>query len=129
MADPNLGRMTLFVGGEVAHTTNIRRSIGFGVEGIGSSGELLLATPRSPVGFEEEWSPGHMARLDMETGAVNTVASYDFRPRTPPELEWDPIAPVGDCHGRRRALCLYTIRPPAYLCEKCGLASPDFSHP
>ena len=95
-ADPNLGRMTLFVGGEVARATSIRHTGSLGVRGIGSSGELLLATSHSPFGIEEEWFPGHMARLDMETGVVDTVASYDFTPRMPPELEWDPIAATGE---------------------------------
>ena len=95
VADTNLGRVTLFVGREVAHTTDIRHASNLGVEGIGSSGELLLATSNSPFRFEEEWFPGQMARLDMETGAVDTVASFDFNRRIPPELEWDPIAPIG----------------------------------
>ena len=95
VADTNLGRVTLFVGGEVARTTDIRHASNLGVAGIGSSGELLLASSRSPFGFEEEWSLGHTARLDMETGAVDTVASYDLNQRIPPELEWDPVAPVG----------------------------------
>ena len=96
VADADLGRVTLFVGGSVARTTDVRRSSGLGVEGIGSSGELLLATSSSRFGFEEEWFPGHLARLDMETRALDTVASYDFMPRTPPGLEWDPIAAVGE---------------------------------
>ena len=61
--------------------------------------ELLLAT-RVPAerrsGLEGEWLPGHMARFDMETGALDTVASYDFMSRTPPGLEWNPIEAVGE---------------------------------
>ncbi len=87
VADTNLGRVTLFVGGEVARTTDIRHTSGLGVEGIGASGKLLLATSRSPFRFENKWFPGQMARLDMATGAVDTVASYDFSRRIPPELE------------------------------------------
>jgi len=37
-----------------------------------------------------------MARFDMETGALDTVASYDFMPRIPPGLEWEPIPAYGD---------------------------------
>ena len=46
-------------------------------------------------GFEDEWLPGHMARLDMETGAVDTVASYDLMSRPPPGLRWNPIGAAG----------------------------------
>ena len=99
MADPRLGRVTLFAGGSVARIANLHRSTGLGGAGIGSSGELLLAT-RVPSerlsGFEREWLPGHMARFDMETGALDTVASYDYMPRIPPGLEWNPIAAVGE---------------------------------
>ena len=95
-ADPNLGRVTLLVGGEVVRTTGIRHTGSLRVRGMGPSGVLLLATSHSPFRFEEEWFPGHMARLDMETGALDTVASYDFVPRIPPELEWDPIAATGE---------------------------------
>ena len=99
MADARLGRVTLFAGGSVARTVDLLRVSGLGVEGIGSSGELLLAT-RVPAerrsGFEGEWLPGHMARFDMETGALDTVASYDFMSRTPPGLPWNPIEAVGE---------------------------------
>ena len=96
VADLNLGRMTLFVGASVARTAGLRLSSGFGVEGIGSSGELLLATYWGPSVFEEEWLPGHMIRFDMETGAPDTVASYDFKARIPPGLQRDPIGAVGE---------------------------------
>ncbi len=99
MADPRLGRVTLFAGGSVPRTVDLLRLSGLGVEGIGSSGELLLAT-RVPAerrsGLEGEWLPGHMARFDMETGALDTVASYDFTSRIPPGLEWNPIEAVGE---------------------------------
>ena len=37
-----------------------------------------------------------MARFDMETGALDTVASYDFMPRIPPGLQRNPIGAVGE---------------------------------
>ena len=37
-----------------------------------------------------------MARFDMEIGALDTVASYDYMPRIPPGLEWNPIDAVGE---------------------------------
>ena len=94
--DLYLGRMTLFVGDSVARTTNLRLPSYVGVEGVGSRGELLLATRWGPSDFEEAWLPGHMVRFDLETGILDTVASYDFMPRIPPGLEWDPIRAVGE---------------------------------
>ena len=99
MADSRLGRVTLFVGGSVARIADLRRSYGLGVAGIGSTGELLLATrvPAEPLaGFEGEWLSGHMARFDMESGALDTVALYDYRSHLPPGLEWSPIGAVGE---------------------------------
>ena len=94
-ADRDLGRVTVFAGGSVEHTVDIRSARGLGVLGIDSSGQLLMATNRFRSGFEEQWLPGHMARLDMPTNALDTVASYDFVSRTPPGLRWDPIGAFG----------------------------------
>ena len=102
VADRRLGRVTLFAGRSIARAAELHRSIGLRVAGIGSSGELLLVTsvlftaPNFRTGFEGEWRLGHMARVDMETAALDTVASYDFVTRIPPELEWwDPIEAMG----------------------------------
>ncbi len=99
IADPSLRRVTLFAGRSVARTVDHRSLRSLSVAGIGSSGELLLATrvPSDPLsGVEGEWLPGHMARFDMETGALDTVASYDYMPRLGPGLEWNMIAAVGE---------------------------------
>ncbi len=96
VADTNLGRVTLFVGGTVARTINLPRSGGLAVRGIGSSGALLLATSSGPPRFEEEWRPGHMVRFEMATGAFDTVATFDFMPRIPPGLRWNPIRALGE---------------------------------
>ena len=95
-ADLNLGRMTLFAGDSVVRATNVRIPTYLGVKGIGSSGELLLATRWGPSDFDQAWLAGHMVRFDVRTGAADTVASYDFMPRIPPGLEWDPIRAVGE---------------------------------
>ena len=95
VADSHLQRVTLLVGGSAARTTHLRYT-GLQVAGISSSGKLLLATSSRRSGFEEEWLLGHMARFDTETGALDTVASYEFIPRIPPGLEWDPIGAVGE---------------------------------
>ena len=93
--DFNLNRVTFFAGGSVERTVDLRRTDGHTVVGIGTSGELLMRTGTYRSDFEEEWLPGHMARFDMETGALDTVASYDLMPRPPPELRWDPIGAGG----------------------------------
>ena len=89
------GRVTVFADGSVERTVDIRRLRGHGVRGIGSSGQLLMATGSFRSDSEGEWLPGHMARFDMETGALDTVASYDLMSRPPPGLRWDPIGAGG----------------------------------
>ncbi|WP_420615150.1 hypothetical protein [Candidatus Palauibacter sp.] len=96
--DRRLSRLTLFVGDSVAHMASLPRSGYLGVAGIGSSGELLLMhrTPyRSWFDIEEEWLAGHMYRFEAETGALDTVASYDHWPRERSGL-MNPIRPVGE---------------------------------
>ena len=90
VADINLSRLTVFDGGAVARTVDTRRTRGLGVKGIGASGQLLMATNSYMSGFAEEWLPGHMARFDMGTGTLDTIASYDFMSRPPPDLRWSP---------------------------------------
>ena len=97
--DNRLSRLTLFVGDSVARIASLPRSSIVGVAGIGSSGELLLVNRipyRSLSDLEEEWLAGHMALFDIETGALDTVASYDHWPRLPPGLPWNPMAAVGE---------------------------------
>ncbi|MDE2794690.1 MAG: hypothetical protein OXL34_07720 [Gemmatimonadota bacterium] len=96
VADHNLHRLTLFVGGSAVRTTALRLAQGLSVHGVGSSGELLVANHWGPSGHDVDWLPGHMIRLDMETRTLDTVASYDFIPRIPQGLEWNPIAAVGE---------------------------------
>lgn len=96
VADPNLARVTLFVGNSVARITALPRSANLDVEGIVPFGELLLATSYASFSETEAWRPGHIARFDMENGALDTVASFDFMPQIPPGLEWEPIPAGGE---------------------------------
>jgi len=96
VADHYLHRLTLFVGGSAVRTTALRLAQGLSVHGVGSSGELLVANHWGPSGHDANWLPGRMIRLDMETRTLDTVASYDFIPRIPQGLEWNPIAAVGE---------------------------------
>jgi len=97
--DDRLSRLTLFVGDSVARIASLPRGHQFGVAGIGSSGELLLwnrYTYRSWVDIEEEWLAGHMTLFDTETGALDTVASYDHYPRQRSGQPWPIIGPIGE---------------------------------
>ena len=97
--DDRQSRLTLFVSDSVARIVSLPRAGHLGVAGIGSSGELLLMNRipyRSLSDLEEEWLAGHMARFDIETGALDTVASYDHWPGIPPGLPWNPIGAVGE---------------------------------
>ena len=93
--DMFLDRLTIFAAGSVERTVDMRRADGLRVLGIGPSGQLLMTTGAFWSGFEEEWLPGHMARFDVETGALDTVASYDYVSRPPPGLRWNPIGAAG----------------------------------
>ena len=97
--DDRLSRLTLFVGDSVARIVSLPRAQHFGVAGVGSSGELLLMDRypyRSWVDIEEEWLAGHMTLFDPETGALDTVASYDHFHRERSGQPWPIIRPVGE---------------------------------
>ena len=95
--DRRQSRITLFVGDSAARIARLPRVGHLGVAGIGPSGELLLfdrVPYRSWVDIEEEWLAGHMSLFDTETGALDTVASYDHFPRDVQGL-MNPIRAVG----------------------------------
>ena len=97
--DDRQSRLTLFVGDSVARTVSLPRAQHFGVAAIGSSGKLLLWNRyayRSWVDIEEEWLAGHMTLFDTETGALDTVASYDHWPRQRSGQPRPIIRPVGE---------------------------------
>ncbi len=90
-----LDRLTIFAGGSVERTVDIRHADGLSVLGVGASGQLLGTANLLTPDFEEEWLPGHMAVFDMETGIVDTVVSYDLLARAPPGMRWNPIGAAG----------------------------------
>ena len=97
--DRRQSRLTLFVGDSVARMASLPRAAHFGVAGIGSSGELLLWNrfpSRLWIDIEEEWLPGHMTLFNIETGALDTVASYDHYHRERSGVEGPIIRPVGE---------------------------------
>lgn len=76
-------RSSLFVNGALAHTASIldlRRATSLWPMGFDEAGGFLVATTSFLSGFEGEWLLGHMARYDPRTGAVDTVASYQYVP-------------------------------------------------
>ena len=93
--DFQLDRLTIFDGGSVERTVDIRHADPLSVLGIGESGQLLGTANLMTPDFEEEWLPGHMARFDMETGTLDTVASYDLLAQAPPGIRWNPIGAAG----------------------------------
>ena len=97
--DDRLSRLTLFVGDSVARISSLPRAGHFGVAGVGSSGELLLWN-RHPaslwIDIEDEWLAGHMTLFDTDTGALDTVASYDHFPRQRSGEEAPIIRPMGE---------------------------------
>ncbi len=95
VADRDPGSVTLFVGGLVARKLDAPIRFRRDMRGIGSTGHLLLATGTTTYGFEEEWLPGHMARFDMDTGALDTIASYDHQSRPPSGMFRNPIGARG----------------------------------
>ena len=96
--DRRQSRLTLFVGDSVARIASLPRSSSLGVAGIGASGTLMMMN-RTPYGswfdIEEEWLAGHMTLFDIETGALDTVASYDHWPRERSGLMNPIIRPAG----------------------------------
>ena len=97
--DSRQSRLTIFVGDSVARMVSLPRAAHFGVAGIDSSGELLLWNrfpSRLWIDMEEEWLPGHMTLFDTETGALDTVASYDHFHRERSGLEGPIIRPIGE---------------------------------
>jgi len=88
-------RVIIFAGGSVERAVDIRNTSGLGMKGISSPGQLLMATNSFTSDFEAAWLAGHMARFDMETGALDTITSYDSRPRTPPGQQRNPILAWG----------------------------------
>ena len=95
VADRRPGSVTLFVGGSVARKVEAPIDFHLDMRGVGSTGHLLLATGTISYGFEEEWLPGQMARFDMDTGALETIASYDHQSRPPPGMFRNPIGARG----------------------------------
>lgn len=101
-------RFTLFADGAVARTIglgeNRELALGLGSRGIDASGRLLMSSASYRRGFPDEWLPGYLVRLDLDTLVPDTVGSYDWVPFVPPDDEADNPFPhlgrVGAAGGR-----------------------------
>ena len=98
LEDAGNGRVTLFSGGTAVREVDMRfLNRGLMVRGLDAGGQALMTSARYLPGFLEPWLEGHMVRFDMDAGAVDTVASYDWVPSEPPRGEGprNPFGPVG----------------------------------
>lgn len=79
-------RFSLFAGGAFVRTTTIppELSQAFGARGISGDGDILMSSTRSVQPSQEGWEAGYMVRLDLASGATDTIASYDWVPPQPP---------------------------------------------
>ncbi|MDE2804830.1 MAG: hypothetical protein OXN18_06760 [Gemmatimonadota bacterium] len=93
-------RFTLFADGAVARTVSLEENrelaLGLAARGIDASGRLLMSSASYRRGFPDDWLPGYLVRLDLDTLVPDTVGSYDWVPFVPPDDEADnPFAHLG----------------------------------
>ncbi|WP_419949593.1 hypothetical protein [Candidatus Palauibacter sp.] len=95
--DPGRGRLLLLGGGAPVRTVDVREHDGrLGIEGVDSTGFVLASSSRSRSGVNTPWQPGYMTRLDPVTGAVDTIAPYDWVPPGSPSADrGNPFKPRG----------------------------------
>lgn len=96
LEDAGHARLTLFAGGSAVREVDMRfLNRGLRVRGLSASGQALMTSASYRSGFPEPWLQGYMARLDMDTGVVDTVASYDWIPSSPREGPRNPFGAGG----------------------------------
>jgi hypothetical protein len=78
-------------------STEDQPSLSLGLRAVGAdpSGAVMLTTSAFSPRFDMPWLPGHMARYDVRSGVLDTVATYDLAPRTTPG-QADPFSPFGE---------------------------------
>jgi hypothetical protein len=65
------------------------------VLGMDDTGRPLMTTSSFSSTFTEPWLSGTLARLDTETLAVDTVATYEMASRRDPQGRMNPFQPFG----------------------------------
>lgn len=88
-------RLTLFADGSLVRTVSAP-SPGEGADlhahGLDPAGQVLMSSGvSSGRGFKAPWKPGHMARFDLETRQLDTVASFDHVQSEPPGQDGTPF--------------------------------------
>ena len=79
-------RFSLFAGGAFVRTTAIppELSQAFGARGVGPDGDILASSSRGGRLSQDGWGSGYMVRLNLASGAADTIASYDMVAPQPP---------------------------------------------
>lgn len=97
--DGTNARFTRFVANALDEqwSTQDQPSVSLGLRMVGAdpSGAFMLTTSAFSPRFQEAWLPGHMVRFDVQSGVVDTVASYDLAPRMA-QGQTDPFSPFGE---------------------------------
>lgn len=79
--DDSNAKLLLLTRGSVAktiRTADFSASYGLRVLGVDQGGSALLGTAAFHPGFTGSWLLGHMARMDLRSGVIDTVGSYEF---------------------------------------------------
>lgn len=65
------------------------------VHAVAEDGTLLMATDSWRRDDGTDWVPGYMVRFDIESGTLDTVASYDLVPVRHGDEPYNPFGPSG----------------------------------
>jgi hypothetical protein len=71
------------------------------VRAVAEDGALLMATDSWRRDDGTDWVPGYMVRFDMESGALDTVATYDLVPVRYGDEPYNPFGPSGHLTATR----------------------------
>ena len=92
-------RLLEFAGDTLTRTTSLAGDLqltqGLLAHALDGSGRLLMTTSSFRSDAGEGWIPGAMVRLDPETRAADTLATYDMAISRPRDQPFDPFAPFG----------------------------------
>ena len=79
--DDGNGRFMIFHDGLLVRSLRVEDELGgYGLMSIGTGDRhgLLMTTSRIPANFEEPWLQASIARKDLVSGSIDTVAQFDF---------------------------------------------------
>lgn len=97
--DDGNGKLLRFEGDTLTRISSLAGDLqlthGLLAHALDGSGRLLMTTSSFRSDAGEGWIPGHLVRLDPETHAADTVASFDLAISRPRNEPFDPFAPSG----------------------------------